>query len=113
MQAGGRLTGLYHQGIFKLLCAPTYGTDQMVVVMLLCGGQLKTATALGQFQLPQQVHGAEQPQGAIHRGQGYLAIGPQQLQVHIFCAQVMAATNALKQIQHPLPLGGESLAAMV
>ncbi len=122
MGLGGAGTRRQHGPILKLLGASAAHADQMVVVAMLgIPRQLEAAPAIGEFQLLQQLQGAEQPQGSIHRGQGHTtgwasrtdARGVAQTLVHVFGAEVAASTDLLEQGQHPLPLGGEALAPLM
>ena len=113
MAAGRRLARRQHLGIFKLFGAATAHTHQVMVVAMGITGQLKAASPFGQLQLLQQAHGAEQPQGAIHRGQRNPGLGSQQALMHLLGAEMTALAQALKQPQHPLALGGEPLAAIM
>ena len=113
MAARGLLPRLEHRRIFKFLSAAAAHAHQMVMVAMGVTGQLKAAPTLGQLQLLQQPHGAQQPQGAVHRGQRYPLLAPEQALVHLFSSQVATFTDALEQGQHTLPLGREPLTAIV
>jgi len=123
MGLGGVRTRRQHGSILKFLGPPTAHADQMVVVAMLgIPRQLEAAPAIGKFQFLQQLQGAEQPQGSIHRGQGDAArwarrtdggLGAAQALVHVFGAEVAARADLLEQGQHPLPLGGEALAPLM
>ena len=110
MQTGCLFTGLQNREAFKFLGLAAAHTHQVVVItVIVVAGQFKPPTTFRQLELPQQLHRTEQPQGAIHRGQRHPLLGPQQALMDLFGTEVTAFTDPLKQRQHPLPLGGESL----
>ncbi len=76
-------------------------------------GQLKPPAPLGEFQLLQQTHRAQQPQRAVHRGQRHPLLVAQKTLVHLFGTEVSAFADPLKQGEHPLALGREPLATVV
>ncbi len=111
--AFGRLqASLQHRGVFKFLGVAAAHADQVVVIPMVIPRQLKAA-AFGVVELLQAPHRAEQPQGAIHRGQGHPLFAEQQPLVDVFSAEVAALAEALEQIQYALALGGEALTAVV
>ena len=61
---------------FKFLSPPASDTNQMVMIMVIISGQLKALAPFWQLQLPQQIHGGEQPQRAVHGGQRDPGIAP-------------------------------------
>ena len=109
MLMGCQLTGFEHGRALKLFGLPAAHTDQMVVVAMGCTGQLKAPASFGQFELLQQSHRTEQPQGSIHRGQGHALIAAQQALMDLFGTEVGPLTDALEQGQHPLALRGQPL----
>ena len=111
MGAGRRGAGREHGGVFEFLGTAAAHADQVVVVAVLgVACQLEAAAPIRELQFLQQVQGAQQPQGAVHRGQGDPAIAAAQPLVHVLGAEVAAGADLLEQGQHPLPLGGEALA---
>jgi hypothetical protein len=104
--------GLEHRLAFEFLGLTAAHTDQMVVIaVVIVAGELETAPTFGQFQLPQQIHRTEQPQGPVDRCQRDPLIASQEPLMHLLGTEVTAFTDALEQGQHPLPLGGQPLAA--
>ena len=81
------------------------------MIMVIIGGQLKTFATFWQLQLPQEIHGGEQPERPVDGGQRNPGISPEQLLMHVLSAEVMTSPCALKQIQHTLPLGRQPLTA--
>lgn len=75
--------------------------------------QFEAAAPFRQLEFLKQAHAAEQPQGAIHGGQGHPFLITQEPLMHRLGAEVTALADPLEQGQHPLPLGGEPLAAIV
>jgi len=109
----GLVSGLEHGFRFEFLRAATAHAHQMVVITTGIAGELEPATTLRQLQLLEQPHGGEQPQGAIHGGQGHPLLVAQQALVHLLGAEMAALTDSLEQGQHTLPLGGEPVPAIV
>ena len=79
------------------------------MIVIIIGGQLKTLATFWQLQLPQEIHGCEQPKRPVDGGQRNPGISPEQLLMHVLSAEVMTSPCALKQIQHTLPLGRQPL----
>ena len=102
-----------HGGIFKLLDATAAHADQVMVVAVIVARQLKASPALGKFQLLQQTHPAQQPQRAIDRRQRHLLPLEPQALMGFLRTEVAPLSQALEQLQHPLPLGSEPLASVV
>lgn len=113
MVPGGLFAGLEHLGVLKLFGAAAAHTHQVVMVAVGIAGELKATPPLGQLQFLQQPHRAQQPQGSIHGGQRHPLLTAQQALVHLFGTQMAALTDALKQGQHALALGGQPLATIV
>ena len=53
----------------KFFRTPAGNTDEVVMIMVIIGGQLKTLATLWQLQLPQEIHGGEQPERPVNGGQ--------------------------------------------
>ena len=49
--------------------APAGNTDEVVMIVIIIGGQLKTLATFWQLQLPQEIHGGEQPERPVNGGQ--------------------------------------------
>ena len=54
---------------FKFFRAPAGNTNEVVMIMVIIGGQLKTLATFWQLQLPQEIHGCEQPERPVDGGQ--------------------------------------------
>ena len=108
-----RVTSREHGFAFKFFRASAAHTDQMVMVPVGISGQLKAPASLRKLKLLKQPHGTQQTQGAIHGGQGYPLLGPQEPLVNLFSTEMGPLTNALKQGQNPLPLRGEPLTTIM
>ena len=54
---------------FKFFRAPAGNTNEVVMIMVIIGGQLKTFATFWQLQLPQEIHGGEQPERPVDGGQ--------------------------------------------
>ena len=94
---------------FKFFRAPAGNTNEVVMIMVIIGGQLKTLATFWQLQLPQEIHGCEQPERPVDGGQRNPGISPEQLLMHVLSAEVMTSPCALKQVQHPLALRRQAL----
>ena len=58
-----------HRFAFKFFRTAASHTNQVVMIVIVIGGQLKTLTSFGQLQLAQEVHGCQEPERPIHGGQ--------------------------------------------
>ena len=45
-------------------------TDEMVMIVIIIGGQLKTLATFWQLQLPQEIHSCQQPERPVDGRQG-------------------------------------------
>ena len=61
--------GLQHLFTLKFFRAPAGNTDEVVMIVIIIGGQLKTLATFWQLQLPQEIHGCEQPERPVDGGQ--------------------------------------------
>jgi hypothetical protein len=84
-----------------------------MVVAVGIAGELKATATLGEFQLLEQAHATEKPEGSVHGGKGHPLLGTQQSLVNLLSTEVTAFSNPLKQGQHPLALGGQTLTAVM
>ena len=85
----------------------------MMVVAVGIAGELKATATLGEFQLLEQAHATEKPEGSVHGGEGHPLLGTQKPLVHLLSTEVTAFANPLKQGQHTLALGGQTLTAVM
>ena len=85
----------------------------MMVVSVGITGELKATATLREFELLQQPHATEEPEGSVDGGEGHPLLGTQKPLVHLLRPQVTAFANPLKQGQHPLALGGQTLTAIM
>ena len=53
----------------EFFCAPAGNTDEVVMVVIVICSELKTLTTFWQLQLPQEIHGCEQPERPVDGGQ--------------------------------------------
>ena len=53
----------------KFFRTPAGNTNEVVMIMVIIGGQLKTLATFWQLQLTQQIHGGEQPERPVDGGQ--------------------------------------------
>jgi len=113
MAISGGAAGGQHGGILELLGAAAAHADQMVVIAVTGPDQLEAAPPLRQLQLLEEAHGAEQPQGAIHRRQGDPRLGSQQPLMHLLGTEMAAFAQPLEQIEDALALRRETLAPVV
>jgi len=49
--------------------APAGNTDEVVMIVIIICSQLKTLATFWQLQLPQEIHGCEQPERPVDGGQ--------------------------------------------
>ena len=85
----------------------------MMVIAVGITSELKAPASLGELELLQQTHRAQQPQRAVHRGQRHPLLVAQETLVHLFSTEVRSLADPLKQGKHPLALGREPLATVV
>ena len=58
-----------HLFTLEFFRATAGNTDEVVVIVIIIGGQLKTLATFWLLQLPQEIHGGEQPERPVDGGQ--------------------------------------------
>tara|TARA_B100002052_G_scaffold87126_2_gene80132 strand:- start:488 stop:1072 length:585 start_codon:yes stop_codon:yes gene_type:complete len=106
---GGTGSGIKDSLTFKLFCSTANRTHQVVVLVVFCISEFKTATSLWQLQFMEKIHGGEEAKRPVDRGQRNTRVCLEKLLMNVLCAEVMSSTHALKQVKHALTLGGQPL----
>ena len=57
-----------HLFTLELFRAPTSNTNEVMMIVIIIGGQLKTLATFWQLQLPQEIHGCKQPERPVDGG---------------------------------------------
>ena len=59
-----------HLFTLEFFRAPAGNTDEVVMIVIIIGGQLKTLATFWQLQLPQEIHSCQQPERPVDGRQG-------------------------------------------
>ena len=57
-----------HLFTLEFFRATAGNTDEVMMIVIIIGGQLKTLATFWQLQLPQEIHGGEQPERPVDGG---------------------------------------------
>ena len=85
----------------------------MVVVAMVCSGELEATSSLTQLQLLKEAHVCEQSQGPVNGRQGDFQLLMGQLLMDVLRAEVTSGSKPFEQIQHTPPLRRQPTAALM
>ena len=85
----------------------------MVVVAMVCSGELEATSSLTQLQLLKEAHVREQSQGPVNGRQGDFQLLMGQLLMDVLRAEVASGSKPFEQIQHTPPLRRQPTAALM